>query len=135
MQFTESRVQARVPVTVLCLEGDLDAATYQGLITKAQRLYETGTRDLLLDLTDVGFISSAGIVALHSIALLMREDGVAGAEDDRESLRNVSREESGLQKHVKLLNPQPKVDRALEMVGFKDFFEIYRDQAAAIASF
>ncbi len=135
MQFRESQVQARVPVMVLCLEGDLDAATYQGLITKAQQLYEAGTRDLLLDLTGVGFMSSAGIVALHNLALLMRGDGVPGAEDGWESLRNVSRDDSGLQKHIKLLNPQPKVDRALDMVGFKDFFEIYRDRTTAIASF
>jgi anti-anti-sigma factor len=135
MQFTVSQDQGRAPVTILSMEGDLDASSHQTLIGKAQELYRAGTRNLLLDLSGVPFMSSAGIVALHSVALLMRGAEVPNLEDGWESLRNVGREESGVQQHVKLLNPQPRVDRTLDMVGFKEFFEIYYDRAAAVASF
>jgi anti-anti-sigma regulatory factor len=40
-----------------------------------------------------------------------------------------------LQQQVKFLNPQPKVERVLKMAGFDQFFEIFSDQEAAIASF
>jgi anti-anti-sigma factor len=135
MQFTLSQDQGRVLVTILRLEGDLDAGSYQSLIGKAQELYRAGTRNLLLDLSDVPYVSSAGIVALHSVALLMRGAELPNEEDGWDSMRTVGREESAVQKHLKLLNPQPRVDRTLDMVGFKEFFEIYPDRAAAVASF
>jgi anti-anti-sigma regulatory factor len=34
-----------------------------------------------------------------------------------------------------LLNPQPRVDRVLDMAGFKQFFEVYTDLETAVASF
>ena len=43
--------------------------------------------------------------------------------------------ESGLQKHVKLLNPDEKIRSVLDTVGFLAFFEIFTDVEAAIASF
>jgi anti-anti-sigma regulatory factor len=43
--------------------------------------------------------------------------------------------EAGFQKHFKLVNPQPRVDRVLETVGFKRFLETYTDLETAVASF
>ena len=43
--------------------------------------------------------------------------------------------DTGFQQHLKLLNPQPRVDRVLEMVGFKRFLEVYTDLDTAVASF
>jgi anti-anti-sigma regulatory factor len=40
-----------------------------------------------------------------------------------------------MQSHLKLLNPQPRVDRVLDTVGFKQFLGIYTDLEAAVASF
>ena len=45
---TES-VDARVPVTVLTLEGELDAANFERLIDEVRALYDGGTRQLVLD--------------------------------------------------------------------------------------
>jgi hypothetical protein len=36
---------------------------------------------------------------------------------------------------LKLLNPQPRVDRVLDMVGITRFQEVYTDVEAAVASF
>jgi hypothetical protein len=43
--------------------------------------------------------------------------------------------DGGLQRYVKLLSPQQRVDRALEKTGLKQFFEVYTDQQTAVASF
>jgi anti-anti-sigma factor len=72
MDISVSQAQGSVPVTVLKLDGQLDGQTYQDLIGKAQDLYNSGSRDFLLDLSDLTYISSAGLVALHSVALLTR---------------------------------------------------------------
>jgi anti-anti-sigma regulatory factor len=42
---------------------------------------------------------------------------------------------AGFQKNVKLLNPSPDVDKVLDTVGFKQFFEIYTDLKEAVQSF
>ena len=60
MDISVSQAQGNVPVTVLKLDGQLDGQNYQDLITKAQELHTSGTRDLLLDLSDLTYISSAG---------------------------------------------------------------------------
>jgi len=135
MDITASQKQGKVPVTILHLSGALDSASHEQLIHRAKLVYQEGARDLLLDMSGLTFISSAGITALHKTALLFR--GVRLLEEEGwESLRSVDRDrDSGVQKHVKLLNPQREVERVLEVVGFKAFFEIHTDLEQAVASF
>ena len=136
MYIMAEEIQGEVPVTVLQIHGELDRSTYELVIARARESYDAGTRDLLLDLEYVPFMGSSGLVAFHSIALLMRGETPPDAEAGWGTLRSMDREqEAGLQKHVKLLNPQPKVERVLKMAGFDRFFEIYTDKGEAIASF
>ena len=72
MEITVSHAQGQVPVTVVQPQGALDASSYKDLIQKAQDLSASGTRYLLIDLSDTPFMSSAGVVALHTIALMLR---------------------------------------------------------------
>jgi len=59
MEISAKTVQAKVPVTILKLEGDLDASWYQDVITKAKTLYDSGVRDLLIDMGDLRFMASS----------------------------------------------------------------------------
>ena len=130
------RAQGRVPVMVLQPHGDMDASNYLELIAAAQKAYGAGERDVLLDLSHVPYLSSSGLVALQSIAALMRGDTPPDPEGGWEALRAIGRDrEMGMQSRFKLLNPQPRVDRVLDTVGFKRFLEIYTDLEAAVASF
>lgn len=136
MNITVLEIQGRVPVTVLQPHGDLDASSYQDLVAKAQEVCAGGTQDLLLDLGDTPFLSSSGLVAIQSLARLLRGEEIPDPEAGWGTIRTIDRDrESGLQQHFKLLNPQPRVDQALEMVGFKRFLEVYADLDTAIASF
>jgi anti-anti-sigma factor len=72
MEITVSQAQGRVPVTILRVTGQLDGQNYQKLIARAREVYEAGAQDLLFDLGDLTYISSAGLVSLHAIALLLR---------------------------------------------------------------
>ncbi len=136
MNITVSSAQGRVPVTILHVHGDLDASSYTDLIAKGQEVYNAGARDILLDLSDLSYISSSGLVALHRIALIVRGEKPSDPEAGWAALHAIDRErDTGLQQHVKLFNPQPRVDTVLQTVGFKQFFEVYTDLATAIASF
>ena len=59
-----------VPVQVMSLSGELDASNYLDVIERVRQLYEGGTRQLVIDLSNVSFLSSSGLVALHSACLL-----------------------------------------------------------------
>jgi hypothetical protein len=89
----------------------------------------------------VPFLSSAGLMALHSIAAMLRHDEPSEPDPDSSDQQMASPSEEdvqsdqGFQLHFKLLNPQPRVEQILEMVGFSLFLEIYHDRETAIASF
>jgi anti-anti-sigma factor len=136
INLTISQAQGRVPVTILHPHGELDASNYQDLIAEAQKVYDAGATDILLDLGDVPYLSSSGLVALQSIAALLRGEKPPDASQGWGAIHAVHRDrEAGLQPHFKLLNPQPRVDRVLETVGFRRFLEMHTDLEAAIASF
>ena len=136
MNISVSQAQGNVPVSVVKLDGQLDGQNYQELITKAKELHGAGARDFLLDLSDLTYISSAGLVALHSIALLTRGEELPDPEGGWSAFRSMGRSsEAGLQKHVKLLNPREEVRSVLDMVGFGSVFEIFTDFNEALNSF
>jgi anti-anti-sigma factor len=136
MNISVSQAQGNVPVTVIKLDGQLDGQNFQELITKAQELHSAGARDFLLDLSDLTYISSAGLVALHSVALMTRGEELPDLEGGWSAYRSMDRtSESGVQKHVKLLNPRSEIMGVLDMVGFSSVFEIYTDREEAVKSF
>lgn len=123
-------------ILILKPVGQLDGQTYQDLISKAKESYQTGARNMVLDLSDLTYISSAGLVALHFIALLARGESVPDTENGWAALKSAERSRSGgIQKNVKLLNPLGEVMKTLDMVGFTEFFEIYTDKQKVLDSF
>jgi anti-anti-sigma regulatory factor len=82
-------------------------------------------------LSEVPFISSAGLVAIHKIALLY--SGVP--QDVEENTRPDFTHSSSARKHVKLLSPPPVVDQILETTGLKLFFKVFNDLDSALKSF
>ena len=136
MNISVSQAPGRVPVTVIKLDGQLDGQNYQQLITKAQELYNAGARDFLLDLSDLTYISSAGLVALHSVALLSRGESLPDTDSGWAAYRSMGRSsEAGIQSHVKLLNPRSEVMSVLDMVGFGNIFQSYTNLDEAVSSF
>ena len=136
MNISVSQASGNVPVTVVKLDGQLDGQNFQELISKAQELYSGGARDFLLDLSDLTYISSAGLVALHSVALMSRGEELPDVEGGWSAYRSMGRSsEAGVQKHVKLLNPRSEVISVLDMVGFSSVFQIYTDRDEAVNSF
>jgi len=135
MEITTLQAQGRVPVSVITVSGQLDSQTYQVLIAKASEMVDAGAKNILLDLGGLTYISSAGLIALHTIALLTRGESLPGSEGWSSLKKMDNTRDGGLQNHVKLLDPQPDVLGVLEMVGYLAFFEVFTDLQKAVASF
>lgn len=136
MQLTVDQVESRVPVTILAIHGDLDASNYEQVIAKARELYAAGVRHLLIDCSAMPFMGSSGVVAIHSIALLMRGETPPDPTAGWQAIHSIDHARAGgMQPQVKLLSPQPKVSRTLQMTSMSDFFEIHSNMQAAITSF
>ena len=111
MNLTTSRVGAVVVVHVAearltyPLLGDL-SGTVTGLLTGGQK-------QILIDLTPVGYVDSATIGCLMD---LYRQTLAAGGA-------------------LKLAGVQKRVETMLTMTGAHNFLEVHADQASALASF
>jgi anti-sigma B factor antagonist len=120
MSILVDQEQGNVPVTVLKIEGDIDAGSYKALQDRASEVIEAGAASILLDLGQVEYMGSAGFRAIHAIANMLNTEGEEGMYRSR---------------HVKLLNPRGEVARVIKTLGFDSFLEIHDDRATAIASF
>jgi len=136
MEIIISENQGARPVTVIQVRGALDGESYQNFIDETQKLYDAGTRDLLVDMSELTFLSSAGLSAIHRAARVFRGEDSSTFEEGWAAIHAMGKErESGVQQHVKLLNPDEKIRGVLDTVGFLAFFEIFTDMDAALASF
>lgn len=136
MVITSSTKEGRVAVTILHLAGELDASTYTNVIKKAQELYDGGARDLLIDLARAPYISSAGLMSLHTVALIFAGQSLNPNSSGRPTFRSLDANRDQLaRQHVKLLSPQPAVSQVLDTVGLKSFFEVFDDLEGAVKSF
>jgi anti-anti-sigma regulatory factor len=138
MNITTAQLQGNKPVTVMKLVGELDASCYLDVIAAAKQLYQQGTRDLLLDLSDMTFMSSAGLMALHSITMLMQGKEPPNPDDGWGAMHDIAHDvdqTNGFATHCKLLRPQPRVAKTLTITGFNQILQIFNDQDEALASF
>ncbi len=130
MELSVSQAQGRVPVTVLHVKGNIDSTSYQEFQTQAETLIADGAHELLVDLREVPYMSSAGLRALNQIYNKLR----ASTEDTNTVTKGVT---AGTYKspHLKLLSPSARVLETLKMSGFDMFLDIHSTLDAAVASF
>ena len=131
MEINVSYHQGSEPIAIMQLKGDINASNFVEISDKAQELYMNPARYLVIDLSDVPSISSTGLAAIHKIALLysgVPQQAQEGANPDFTHSSNA-------RKFVKLLNPQPDVEKTLETAGLKLFFKVFQDLDSALKSF
>ena len=128
MEITVNLQQGNEPVAVMRLQGGIDASNFVQIVDKAREIYRNPARNLILDLSEVPSISSTGLAAIHQIALVY--SGVPNTIKHPDLTHN-----SNARKRVKILSPQPEVEKALETAGLKLFFKVFRDLDSAVKSF
>ncbi len=127
MDITVWYEQARVPVTVLRVKGDLRSG--EELEAKAREAVAQGTRDILIDLGGVPYIASAGLRAFHAIYRLLTP-----AESD-EAVKKGIAAGTYYSPHLKLLSPSKTALEVIKMTGYDMFLEIHYNFQGAINSF
>ena len=136
MQITFSSQEGRVPVTTMKLAGNLDASNYAEVIARAQDTYDEGARYLLVDLSGVPYVSSAGLMSLHSVALIFAGFSMNSKESGRPVFRSInSQNAKTVREHIKLFAPPPAVEQVLDVVGLKEFLDIHLDFETAVQAF
>ena len=65
LKISSESMQADVPVTVFRLRGWLDAQSEEQLLVAARTAYDDGARYLLIDMSDLDTLTSAGMRALQ----------------------------------------------------------------------
>jgi anti-anti-sigma factor len=131
MNVSVSEASGRVPVTILRIQGDIDTNSYEALQQRAEQAIQAGARHLVLDLRDVGYVSSAGVRALNAIFQRLR---ALAAESDADLYQGVR---AGTYKspHLKLANAAEPVTKVLAMMGMDMFLDIHPSVNAAVESF
>lgn len=113
-----SREDGDKAVTIMRLKGSLDANTQGTLEEKAREVVEGGAQHLILDMSGVDYLGSAGMRAIHAITNLLSPDDP--------SMRSI---------HLKILSPSESAAKVFKTLGFDAFIDIHESLDEAIAAF
>jgi anti-anti-sigma factor len=114
----------RIPIAVLQPVGSIHLGNAAELETTARSAVASGSRAIVIDLTEVPTMTSAGLRVLHVLyRLLGGTSAGAGANPITRS------------PHLKLVNPSSSLRNVLAIAGFDTFLEIHDTAEEAIASF
>ena len=128
LNINVTQSQGNVPVTVMHLKGHLHGETEGLLLERARQSIQDGSKHILLDLSGVDVLTSAGLRAIHNIFNLLTPQG------DVEVIRQ-HRDEPYKSPYFKLLCPNPQIYYVLNIAGFLQNIPIYNDMEEAVQSF
>lgn len=128
LTITTSQIQGNVSVTVIHLKGHLHGPTEHELVDCARQATEDEVMHLLLDMTELEVISSAGLRAIQNIFKLLtpQEDMDALRQPDGEPYKSP---------YLKLVCPNPQIYYVLSITGFLQNILIYNNLEEAVNSF
>lgn len=129
MELTTSQANGRVPVAIFHLKGDL--MNEEPLYGQASSAVADGSRHILLDLSEVPYISSAGLRGIHLVFQLLHKD----SGEDQEAMKRGITAGTYSSPFLKLLNPSKNGSKALSLAGYDMFLDIHKDQKTAVDAF
>ncbi len=137
LRTTVEQAEGPVPVTILALDGELDGSSFERVIDTVRQIYDAGGRKLLMDLTGLAFISSSGLVAMHSSLRLMRGDAPPDPEQGWAALRAIGTEVADGTEgaNLRLCGTQDAVQKVLDRTGLGGLMPSYPDRATALVAF
>jgi anti-anti-sigma factor len=118
LKIVTEQMQAGLPVTVFYLRGWLDSQSEEQLLETARLAHDEGARYLLINMSDLDTLTSAGMRALQKVYQIFtpKEDHFKVA-------------------HVKLCNAPPQIYNVLGITGFLQNIPMYESMDTALASF
>jgi anti-sigma B factor antagonist len=111
----EITVRELANVDVVTVVGRVDSSTAPQLDQTLKGLVDNGHFKLVLDLSEVDYMSSAGLRAMVSCLREVKK-GVRMGD-------------------LRLANPSERVAEVLELAGLDQVFQVFEDQVGAVGSF
>jgi anti-anti-sigma factor len=103
---------------VFRLRGWLDAQSEEQLLVAARTAYDDGARFLLIDMSDLDTLTSAGMRAIQKVYQIF-----------------TPKEDQFKMAHLKLCNAPPQIYNVLGITGFLQNIPMYESQDTALQSF
>lgn len=133
MEITSAQAQGSTePVTVFHVKGEINTQTHEMLHTAMKQAYDAGVRNMILDVAEVPYMSSAGLRLLSAMMKLLRGD--APYESPEEMSKGI-RAGTYTSPHLKLVNPTPLVKEVLHASGLDMVLQIFRTLDEALSTF
>lgn len=110
MEYSAKKIDR---VTVVAVSGSVDALTAEAFQEALQSQVQEGDANLVADLSQVDYASSAG---LRAILATVKESRRVGGD-------------------LRLAGMQPGVHKVLQLSGFTSILKVYPDVESAVASF
>jgi anti-anti-sigma factor len=118
LNINSEQRQVDVPVTVFHLRGWLDAQSEEQLLQAARTSYDGGARYLLLDMSELDTLTSAGMRAIQKVYQIFTP------KEDQFKIA-----------HLKLCNAPPQIYNVLGITGFLHNIPMYASVEDALESF
>ena len=128
LTITTSKIQGDVSVTVFHLKGHLHGPTESELLDRAHQAYEDGVRHLLLDLSELEVLASAGLRAIQNIFKLYTP------QTDLDLMQKHS-DEPYKSPYMKIVCPNPKIYYIFNIAGFLQNILVYNNLEEGTNSF
>lgn len=130
MDITTDRPSA--DVAVIALDGELDGSNFEQVIDAGRAARDGGARRVVLDLAGLTYMGSSGLVAIHSIALLLAGKEPTSPEDGWQAIHDINQQVGDGDPGVILAGPQGSVQRVLDRSGMAELFPIHPDRVTAL---
>ena len=127
LSINVSQLQTDPLATVMHLSGHLHGETEPKLIDAARQAHDAGSKYLLLDLSDLDVLTSAGLRAIQLIFKLFTPKSDAG-------IINQHGEEPYKSPYFKIVCPKPQIYYVLNIAGFLQNIPIYNNMEEAVRS-
>jgi len=118
LKITTEQKHVNVDVTVFHIRGWLDAQSEEQLLQEARNAYDGGSRFLLIDMSELDTITSAGIRGLQKLYQMFTP------KEDRMKIA-----------HLKLCSAPPQIYNVLGITGFLHNIPMYENVDDALESF
>jgi anti-anti-sigma regulatory factor len=133
MDITTERPSA--DVAVIALAGELDGSNFEQVIASGREARDGGARRIVLDLSGLTYMGSSGLVAIHSIALLLRGLEPTSPEDGWQAIHELgSAAAADNEPGVILAGLTPSIQRVLDRSGMLSLFPVHADRPTAVAA-
>lgn len=133
MEITTAQAHsATTPVTVFHVVGEINTHTHEQLHQAMKAAYDAGARNMVLDLTDVPYMSSAGLRLLSSMMKQLRGDAPS---ESPEAMSKGILAGTFTSPHLKLVNPKPLVTEVLHTSGIDMVLQIFHSVDDAVVTF